>query len=156
MRKRDIFFELLDFSHIHMIIFNSNPSKWTLSICLSNKTFKKSKPNTHTHTNRPRLVRRGWDHCGHICKYTPLPPHTPTHHTHTQTDQGLSGGGGDHCGNACKYTSLPPHTPTHPTHTQTDQGLSGGAEIIVSTPVSIHPYPKPSPYTQSDQRHRSS
>ena len=111
MRNRDIFLELLDFSHIHMIIFISNPSKYTLSICLSNKTFKKSKPPTHP-----------------------------------QTDQGLSGGGGDHCGHACKYTLLPPHTPITHTHKQT-KACQEGAEIIVATPVSIHPYPHmhPSP-----------
>ena len=32
MRERDIFLEFLDLSHIHIIIFNSYPSKCTLSI----------------------------------------------------------------------------------------------------------------------------
>ena len=84
MRKRDIFFELLDFSLIHMIIFNSNPSICTLSICLSNKTFKKSKPNTHTQTDQG--LSGGGDQCGHACKcmYTLLPSPPSLHHKQIQ------------------------------------------------------------------------
>ena len=115
-------------------------------------------PITHTHTHKQtEACQEGAE----IIVATPVSIHAYPHihhlsdtHTHTQTDQGLSGGGRDHCGHACKYTPLPPHTPTHHTHTHTHKQTKAcqeGVEIIVATPVSIHPYPKPSPYTQSDQ-----